>query len=216
LTLVPVCLVEITFVRSGRNVYRYDYSTLREKTMAAGKLVIELANKLLTFELDPIPSFRLLRDVLKVPKESSELQQAHEAIFQSRWIKELQNEQRTDGSWGRFHSVDSSAKWKIPKTEFGVRRGIVLGLAVNDAILQKCISYLKGSLEDNIPWPADEGEERNDRWPTGKQMFTASTLALIQPDHPILDDIWQMWAGITRRTFITRNYDPDAEWRAQE
>jgi len=132
-------------------------------------------------------------------------------MLKSRWVLELKHEQREDGSWGRFHSMGVKAKGKIKTTEVGVRRGLALGLDAADPIFRDTVRYLTRLIQGSTDFP--DPPERNDRWPTGKQLFVAATLAQIQPDLQILDEAWNLWANIARRTFASGAYDRDAEIR---
>ena len=66
-------------------------------------------------------------------------------------------------------------------------------------------NLLKGTTE-----PRDRAEV-NDRWATGVRLFVATTLTRIHNDEPILDDVWNLWVEIARRTFASGAYDPEAE-----
>jgi hypothetical protein len=132
-------------------------------------------------------------------------------MLQSRWVLKLRNEQREDGSWGRFHSA-LKTRGEIGTTEAAVERGLALGLAASDLAFRSTISYLSRLLEGLIGFP--DPPERNNRWTTGKQLFVAATLARICPTHPTLDKTWKLWATIARHTFTSGNYDPEAEIQA--
>ncbi len=147
-------------------------------------VVIETAEQLLLKSPDPIPRLRILRDVLGEPEDSRELVKAKSAILTSRWVTALATEQLEHGGWARFHSMDSKSSNKIHTTEFGVERAIDVGLTRTDPILQKSVEYLGHLLRHDLPFP--EHEEPNDRWPTGRDMFVASTLAQIESDHELL------------------------------
>lgn len=131
---------------------------------------------------------------------------------ESRWIKELAEEQAQDGGWTRFHSMDYSAKRKIPTTEAAVGRLVQLGVDRRSEMVTRATSYLEGLLSDELPWP--EPKEKNDRWPVGQELFTAAMLAELQPDHRLLIPICRKWAKIAEDTFSSGSYDPEAEWRA--
>ena len=95
----------------------------------------------------------------------------------------------------------------------GVERALALGLDVSHPILSKAARYLVGLLEGPL---ADFPDlpEKDDRWATGARLFTAATLALVQPDHPTLDGVWNLWLSIAQRTFASGRYDPGAEIQA--
>lgn len=176
------------------------------------ELIEEVAERILGRNPDPIVRFRLLRDVLKVPSDANLVIRARQEMLKSRWVFELKSEQEEDGGWGRFHSMDSKAKRKIKTTEFGVRRGLALGLNAADPIFRNTVRYLSRLLEGSVNFP--DPPERNDQWRIGVQLFAAATLAKIQPDLPILDELWNLWANIAHRTLASGAYDPDAEIRA--
>jgi hypothetical protein len=158
---------------------------------------------------DPVVRFRLLRDVLQRPPNSTEMVQARVDLAKSRWIQQLADEQWPDGSWGRLHSQDSNARQWILTTEVGVERALALGLEADHPILRKTAQYLTSILEGTVQYR--DPPEKNNRWPTGVRLFAAATLAQIQPDLPVLDEGWDLWATIACRTFSSGEYDPRAE-----
>ena len=94
-----------------------------------------------------------------------------------------------------------------------MERTLALGLDVGHPILSKAARYLVGLLEGPLADFPDP-PEKNDRWATGARLFTAATLALVQPDHPALDEVWYLWVSIAQRTFTSGRYDPEAEMLA--
>lgn len=177
--------------------------------MAGLPTVHETARRILIQGADPVVRLRLLRDVLRQGPDSPEVMQARNDLLQSRWMRALEREQWSDGSWGRLHSQDTSAKQAIPTTEAGVARALALGLDAAHPVLDRASRYLAGVLEGTAPYR--DRPEKNDRWPTGVRLFAAATLAEIEPGHPVLDDVWHLWAAIARRTFATGAYDLQAE-----
>jgi hypothetical protein len=175
-------------------------------------IIKEIASMILDQDPDPPLRYRLLRDVLCKPENDIEIIEVRKSLSASCWVMQLAEEQWEDGSWGRLHSMDTSLKQVIPTTEFGVERGLSLGLDANNYVLDKSIHYLEGILTGGVK-PRD-AEEKNDRWSTGVQLFAASTLAQMVPHHPLLDDIWSLWYEIALWTFRSGEYDPEAEIRA--
>ncbi len=179
--------------------------------MEEQKAIEETACIILQEDPDPVVRFRLLRDVLREPPNTDTLMNAQREMLQSRWVLNLRNEQREDGSWGRFHSA-TKTRGKIGTTEAAVERGLALGLEASDPIFRSTISYLSRLLEGLIDFP--DPLERNNRWVTGKKLFVAATLARICRTHPALDKTWELWATIARHTFTSGKYDPEAEIQA--
>lgn len=169
----------------------------------------ETAGKIILQNPGPVVRMRLLRDVLHLPFESEEVQQAREELEKSRWVQLIEKEQWPDGSWGRLHSQDSCTMQKIPTTEYGVERALALGLDADHPVLQNTLRYLVELLTGKIE--CRDRAEVNDRWATGVQLFTGSTLSRIKADDAILDDVWQLWVDIARRTFESGTYNPEAE-----
>jgi hypothetical protein len=181
-------------------------------TMKVGK-VEDTAYQILHDIPDPVVRFRLLRDVIKTLPASNMLNVARQEMLSSRWITELRNEQKEDGSWGRLHSA-MKTKGKVATTEAAVERGLALGLGASDPTFQAAIQYLSRLLEGRIDFP--DPPERNNRWETGKKLFAAATLARICPTLRILDETWGLWATIAEHTFASGRYDSGAEIRAHE
>lgn len=96
-----------------------------------------VARMLIASEPDPIPRFRLFRDVLAVPRDSPLLAEAYREVMKSRWIGELEQTQEENGIWGRFHSQDTRVRKRFVTTECAVQRALTLGLDKNSALLKK-------------------------------------------------------------------------------
>jgi hypothetical protein len=160
----------------------------------------------------PIVRYRLLRDVLCRPADDPERVQAQKRLKESRCVRELAGEQWPDGGWGRFHSRDTRHKQRIPTTEAGVERALALGLDRSHPILHKASRYIVDIMNGERPFP--DPHEQNDRWPAGMRLFLASTLSLIQPDHPLLDQDRRLWLEIARRALRSGVYREEDEIQA--
>jgi hypothetical protein len=156
--------------------------------------------------------YRLLRDVLKRPADAADLRQPRAKLADSLCVQELGREQWEDGGWGAFHSRSTKLKQKIASTEVGVERAISLGLDASHPILQRASAYLLSIMEGTRPFP--DYPEKNDRWRTGVRLFLASTLSLIHPAHPALDDDRRLWREIAARTFRSGRYREQDEMDA--
>jgi hypothetical protein len=172
------------------------------------RIIETSAGRILADDPDPVVCFRLLRDVLRRPADDPEMVQARESLSKSRWVQELECEQWSDGSWGRLHSMDVRAKQRIPTTEAGVGRAIALGLDANHRVLRKASGHLVGILETG---ECRDPAEKNDRWKTGVRLFSAATLAQMDPNLPALDVVWNLWADIAGRTLASGEYCAEAE-----
>lgn len=159
-----------------------------------------ITERILEEDPDPVVGFRLRRDVLGTTSS---------AAVASRWIRLLEDEQQSDGGWGRFHSADSRRRTAIPTTEFAIDRALALGLDARHPVVDRSIGYMTGLLRGEIEFP--DRPEHNERWATGVQLFVAGTMARIAPGRPILDRVWNRWTTILERTFVSGGYDPVAE-----
>ena len=170
------------------------------------------ADRILAQYPNAVVRIRLLRDVLGKLLDDPGLAEAAGELEQSHWVKELAAEQREDGGWGAFHSQDTRRKQAILTTEAGVERALALGLDGPHPILQKARNYLLDVLQGRVPFP--DRPEKNDRWVTGTRLFTAATLARIEPEHPELEHDRNLWVKIVKRTFQSGSYREADEVKA--
>ncbi len=177
--------------------------------MKVHDVIEKTAYRILHGNPEPVVRYRLLRDILRISADDSELIQARRDLSRSRCFQQLKHEQRSDGSWGRFHSSDRSTKQRIPTTEVGVNRAIAIGLDHNHLILRKAARYITRILKGKLAFP--DPAEKNNRWPIGVRLIAASTLSLIQPNLQILDDTLELWLTIVNKTFASGRYDSKAE-----
>jgi len=109
--------------------------------------VESLGRTLLEHRPNAIVRQRILRDVLHLPQGSADLEKSRTEVFSHPWVRELAAGQRPDGSWGRFHSMDSTFKARFPTTEVAVRRGLALGLDKNTPVLERAVDFMRSILE---------------------------------------------------------------------
>ena len=175
----------------------------RDQLQAAADCILES-------EPDILVRLRLRRVVLKIP--ATDLAADQQILDANPWVTQLSAEQRADGGWGRFHSRDSKSRYKILTTEMGVGRGLALGLEITHPLFCRTGDYLARLLQGSLDFP--DPSERNNRWPVGKQLFTAATLAGLKPHHPFIDPAFALWTEIAARAFSCGTYDPEAEDQA--
>jgi len=192
----------------------YDRRSKDGKFMEEIEIIEEIAKKVLQENPNKVVRYLLLRDVLREPTESQKLIEAKLALSDSLCIKELEREQRYDGSWGAFHSRSVKEKGKIPSTEVGIERALTLGLDYSHPILRRAGDYIINILEGEIPFP--DYHEKNDRWKIGMNLFLCSTLSLIYPKHYILDSTRKLWLQIVKRTFNSGSYNENDEITAHK
>ncbi|MFX0206643.1 MAG: hypothetical protein ACFFDT_11710 [Candidatus Hodarchaeota archaeon] len=177
--------------------------------MSKGSRKIQnIAERILEDSPDPAIQVRLFRDILGKNRNDAELIEAESRIDDNKWVQILRNDQWEDGSWGRFHTEDTSLKQKVPTTQVGVTRAIDLGLDETHPIIQKVTSYIVGILNNSIK-PRDvvpKGIGRN-LWDSLINKIVAASMVEINPNHPILNDYFDLWSRIIQKSFPYNSYD---------
>jgi hypothetical protein len=179
----------------------------RSQIESLGRAILELRPNAIVRQ-------RILRDVLQLPPGNRDLEIARTQAISHPWVKELAIEQHTDGSWGRFHSMDSTLKARFQTTEIAVRRALALALDKRSSILSRAIEYMKSILEGKAAW--SDRVEKSEGWPIGVEVITAATLAQVDPAHPAFLPAWEYWVGIATFSFPGGSYEPSAEWNAHK
>jgi hypothetical protein len=169
------------------------------------------AERLFSLTNQPAPRLRLLRDVLGTAHDPR-LDEARARLMNSSAVVELRHAQQPNGTWGRFHSQDSSRRLPFSTTEFAIKRVLGLGLDGGSEILCRAVDYMQGVLAGQVTW--SDPPEKHEGWPANIQFITAGVLASIDPRHPALAPHARTWAEIVRRTFHGGQYDPSAERQA--
>ncbi|MHA2176195.1 MAG: hypothetical protein ACXABI_15310 [Candidatus Hodarchaeales archaeon] len=179
--------------------------------MNKNELISNIGMQIIEENPDPIVKYILSKNILDEDSSSPHLIELENVFNQSMWIKILKKEQWSDGSWGRLHSQDSKARQRIPTTEYGVRRALYLGLEPEHPILHRACNYLLSILKSgNVRDPP----EKNERWRTGVNLFSGSTISLIQPTAPEINPVYELWNKVIRRAFETGEYNHKKEKEA--
>ncbi|MFX0124874.1 MAG: hypothetical protein ACFFAE_14680 [Candidatus Hodarchaeota archaeon] len=177
--------------------------------MSKGNRKIQnIADRILEDSPDPAIQVRLLRDILGKNRDNTELIEAESRLDENKWVQIIRNDQWKDGSWGRFHTEDTTLKQKVPTTEVGVSRSINLGLNNTHPIIQKVTKYIVGILDNSIK-PRDvvpKGIALN-AWEHFINKIVASSLTEINPNHPILNDYFDIWSRIIQESFPNNSYE---------
>jgi hypothetical protein len=174
--------------------------------------LIATAEKILEMHPDPVPRFRLLRDVLRLDPANPVYQDAKKNLLESKWITQLNNSQRTDGTWGRFHTQDSSVKQTFPTTESAISTALDLGVDRNDPVLHKVQPVILDYMDGKTSWP--DRPEKHDNplaWFVWVKHFSAAVLALIDMYHPRLEAYWDLWHEALKAAFRSGEYDRQRE-----
>jgi hypothetical protein len=170
------------------------------------------AQRLLDMQPDPVPRFRLLRDVLRYDPADAAYQEAERGLGQSKWVSLLADSQWDDGTWGRFHTQDTSRKQPFPTTESAIAIALELGLDRHSSILQKAMPIILDYVDGKAIWPdPPEKHDNPQAWYVWVWHFSAAILALIDPHHARLDEFWALWAEALQATFQSGTYDRQEE-----
>ena len=66
------------------------------------KDIAKTAEKILSMDPEPIPKYVLLKEVLEADPHDSELKKSYTEVKETRWYKQLEENQLPNGSWGAF------------------------------------------------------------------------------------------------------------------
>lgn len=167
---------------------------------------------------DPVPKFIMQSDIYKAPTTSPDYIEAYNQMKQSKWYRELADEQWEDGSWGRFHSMDSkvSAKQRFATTEIALRRARELSLTKEDAIIAKCIKLMEQYVNGEKTW-TDKIEQHHDGGKShlrARLYITAANINLFDPDNPVVkskqDDVVR-----TLKIALSKGYFDEVAWEQE-
>ncbi len=177
--------------------------------------LITAAEQLLEMKPDPVPRFRLLRDVLRLDPSDPVCRQAESALQQSKWVNGLREAQLPDGTWGRFHTRDSRLRSPFPTTEIAITLALAYGLDLQSPILDRAAGKILEYVKGRSTWP-DPAEKHDNplAWGVWVRHFSAAVLAQMDKHHPALDEFWHLWAEVVTASFHSGSYDRDVEIKA--
>lgn len=159
---------------------------------------------LMKFELDPIPKYLIMRDLLKIKIDSRELKDAKNEVLKTKWVNDIIKLQWDDGSWGRFHSMSTLSKMQIT-TERALRRLLILGLDKADRSIYKALTYMKKYLNRDIDL-RDRKEKKHD-WDLLTRLFVATWILKIDPSNRQAKEIAENWAKVITHAFSGNEYN---------
>ncbi len=162
------------------------------------------AETILREQPDPIPTFRLLGEVLRLPPEDTGLRKAKAAAEQNKWVHQLRDAQLKNGSWGRFHSQDTKTKSIFRTSEEAIDRAFSLGLDGSHPVLRWAVEYIERVLNGQVQ--ITDRAEKNEAWPLLIRFILAGRLAQIDPSNPMLDNGFECLAEVAGRAFASGSY----------
>jgi hypothetical protein len=172
--------------------------------------ITELAYRLLEFPLDPIPRYRVMRDILHWPENHPDMLEIREKAMNSRAVGELCRSQREDGSWGRFYTRNKQVKYAGRTTETALIRALALGMDRSHPAIQKLVTYLEAVISGQKLWP--DHTDKTLEWPASMKLVTAARLLQIDHDHKAAGQVADLWRKIMaeRTPPRCRLYDSNA------
>ena len=164
---------------------------------------------------DPVPKFIMQKEIYKEPAESPSYKNAYNQINQSKWYRELADEQWEDGSWGRFHTQDSKAanKQKFVTTESALRRAFELSLSKDDPIIARCIKKMERYVREEETW-TDRIEMHKDGGKSHlycRPFLTAANISLFDPENLVVKPMREVFVN-TLRISLSKGYFDEKAW----
>ncbi len=164
------------------------------------------AKELLKRDLDPIPKYRLMRDVLRISKNSTELVEVKKQVLETRLVRDIVDQQRDDGSWGDFHSMAQITNAPI-RTEQAIRRLLQLGLDKDDMPIRKVFYYLEKFLRRELDF-RDHGMKSRD-WNLLTKLFTTCWILSIDRSNSLATGIAENWARVISHAFSGETFNQE-------
>ena len=124
--------------------------------------------------------------------------------MQEKVIKILMEEQHEDGSFGRFHTMDSRLKQKIPTTEAAAWLMYENSITRQVDVCNKTCLYMERLLDDTRKWP--DSWEKNEYFKSAVPLFIASKLALFTSETEEYKRVLNTWIFILISAFQTNQY----------
>lgn len=175
----------------------------------------EIANRVLSTSNSCVVKYKILTEILNYDENSEEVRTLREQLNESKWVKDIVNEQKENGSWGRFHSQDSREKQKYKTTESAVKHLSYLGMKRGDEPIDKVCDYMESLLSNKIPWP--DAWEGNRWFQAGVDLFITSKLSIFGCDENLYNSIAEKWITILSEAFSNGVYDSHkADEKAKE
>ncbi len=161
-------------------------------------------DELMKNNIDPIPKYLILRDIIKLEKDNPILQNTKKEVLLSKWVLDIVNHQWNDGSFGQFHSLSQYSSSPIT-TEQALRRLLILGLDKEDEPIQKVLHYMERYLLGEIDL-RDYKEKKHD-WSLLTRLFVSTWILKIDKTNSHALKIAENWAKIVSYAFINGDFD---------
>ena len=172
------------------------------------------AGSILEAHPDTIVAWRLLREVLHRPSDDQDVVRVKTALETNRWMRQLEQAQLPDGSWGRFHSQDTKQKTAFRTTEEAIDRAIALGADPREGVLLRVHQYILEVLRGAAR--ITDRDEKSEAWPLGIRFILAGRLAQLDPANPALIQAWAYLVEVAKQAFQSGQYRLEDEVAAYQ
>jgi hypothetical protein len=162
------------------------------------------ARALLDLNPNAVVACRLMRQVLRLPPSDATLMKLKDEALHSKWIRQLEEAQLPDGSFGRFHTQDTQVKSVFRTTEEAIDRAIALGLEPGDEVLARTQRYILSVMHGDAQ--ITDHTEKGDSWPVLIKLILTGRLAQLNPENRLLEDAHAYLVEVARQSFTSGDY----------
>ena len=162
---------------------------------------------------DPVQKYIFIKEIQKAEPSTPEYISAYNDMTQTKWYRELADEQNEDGSWGEYKKSGRRAEIKIKFIYTGValRRARELSLSKDDPMIAKCITILEKYLtgEAEIPGRIEvhqDGGKGNRIW---RGFGPAMDLNMLDPHNPLVKPLQESMTEILKVAFESGLFNED-------
>ena len=154
---------------------------------------------------DPVPKYIFIKEILKAPSSSPDYIDAHNRMTQSKWYRDLVDDQMEDGSWGPFRGGGlygvKAKKHRFPGTQSALYRARELGLTKEDPCVAKSIRLMERDIK-----------EKSRDYPMST---LASNINMFDPENPLIQSHKNKFIELLRAAFIKGFFD-NVAWYGYE
>ena len=123
---------------------------------------------------------------------------------EGKWASNIIALQEPDGKWGCFHSLSQVYGAPIT-TEQALRRLERLGYTMEDACIQKAVSYMDDCLTGKMAIP--DRREKLHNWDIFTAMILATWIRRFTLNNPNANEVATQWTDIVTYAFIKGSYN---------
>ena len=122
----------------------------------------------------------------------------------TKWAKEIISLQDEEGKWGYFHTLFADSKSSYT-TEKALKRLEKLGYTIEDAYIQKAVSYMNDCLTGVKEIP-DKREKLHD-WDIFTSLLLATWIRRFTKENPAANVVAEKWAEVVTTAFKDGTYN---------